>query len=153
MLLFHSFSLPLVRTRPHCQLLTLLYSHRELTADKPQVKCWSSIIGYPQAVSHVYVHSAEGLQNQDRTGGWRTFHKLNFLLQHFCSAWRVFNPPDLVLFHAGADPYVIISCEGKSVKSTIHNDTLNPEFATSGVFYRKKLSKPITVQVMCSLSH
>lgn len=88
---------------------------RELTADKPQVKCWSSIIGYPQAVSHVYVHSAEGLQNQDRTGG--------------------------------ADPYVIISCEGKSVKSTIHNDTLNPEFATSGVFYRKKLSKPITVQV------
>uniref|UniRef100_A0A8C6L406 Calpain 6 n=1 Tax=Nothobranchius furzeri TaxID=105023 RepID=A0A8C6L406_NOTFU len=88
---------------------------RELTADKPQIKCWSSIIGYPQAVTHVYVHGAEGLQNQDRTGG--------------------------------ADPYVVIYCEGKSVKSTIKADTLNPEFATSGVFYRKKPRKPITVQV------
>lgn len=88
---------------------------RELTEDKPKVRCWSSITGYPQAVTHVYIHAAEGLQNQDRTGG--------------------------------ADPYVIISCEGRSVKSTIHKDTLEPEFATSAVFYRKKLRKPITVEV------
>ncbi|XP_034034423.1 calpain-5-like [Thalassophryne amazonica] len=88
---------------------------RELTEDKPRTKCWSSFLGYPQAVTHVYVHSAEGLQNQDNTGG--------------------------------ADPYVIISCEGKSVRSTIKLDTLQPEFATSAIFYRKKRRKPITVQV------
>lgn len=42
---------------------------------------------------------------------------------------------------------MIISCEGKSVKSTIKKDTLQPEFATSGIFYRKKPRKPITVEV------
>ncbi|XP_037605136.1 calpain-5-like [Sebastes umbrosus] len=88
---------------------------RELTEDKPRVRCWSSFVGYPQALTHVYVHGAEGLQNQDNTGG--------------------------------ADPYVIIYCEGKSVRSTIKTDTLQPEFTTSGIFYRKKPRKPITVEV------
>ncbi|KAF7666318.1 hypothetical protein LDENG_00110040 [Lucifuga dentata] len=88
---------------------------RELTEDKPRVRCWSSFLGYPQAVSHIYVHSAEGLQNQDSTGG--------------------------------ADPYVIISCEGRSVTSTIWKDTLQPEFETSAIFYRKKFRKPISVEV------
>ncbi|KAK2881789.1 calpain-5-like isoform X1 [Channa argus] len=88
---------------------------RELTEDKPRVRCWTPFLGYPQVVTHVYVHGAEGLQNQDRTGG--------------------------------ADPYVIISCEGKSVQSTIKNDTLQPEFVTSAIFYRKKPNKPITVEV------
>uniref|UniRef100_A0A3B3CYW2 Calpain 6 n=1 Tax=Oryzias melastigma TaxID=30732 RepID=A0A3B3CYW2_ORYME len=88
---------------------------RELTEDKPKVKCWTPLFGYPQVVTHVSVRNAEGLENQDQTGG--------------------------------ADPYVIIYCEGKSVKSTIHKDTLNPEFDTSGVFYRKKPTKPITVEV------
>ncbi|KAK7925502.1 hypothetical protein WMY93_007812 [Mugilogobius chulae] len=88
---------------------------RELTEDKPRVRCWSPIIGYPQVVSHVYIHSAQGLENQDKTGG--------------------------------ADPYVIIYCEGKSVKSPIKKDTLKPEFDVSGVFYRRKPRKPITVQI------
>lgn len=88
---------------------------RELAEDKPQVKCWSSFLGYPQAVTHVYVHGAGELQNQDSTGG--------------------------------ADPYVIIHCEGRSVRSTIKKDTLNPEFITSAIFFRKKLRKPITVEV------
>uniref|UniRef100_A0A3P9J8B2 Calpain 6 n=1 Tax=Oryzias latipes TaxID=8090 RepID=A0A3P9J8B2_ORYLA len=88
---------------------------RELTEDKPKVKCWTPLFGYPQAVTHVFVEKAERLENQDRT--------------------------------AGADPYVIISCEGKSVKSIVHKDTLNPQFDTSAVFYRKKPSKPITVEV------
>lgn len=48
---------------------------------------------------------------------------------------------------SGADPYVIISCEGHSVKSTIKKDTLEPEFTISGVFYRKKPRKPVTVEV------
>ncbi|XP_034055820.1 calpain-5-like [Gymnodraco acuticeps] len=88
---------------------------RELTEDKPQVKCWSSFLGYPQAVTHVYVHGAGELQNQDSTGG--------------------------------ADPYVIIHCEGRSVRSTIKKDTLNPEFTTSAIFFRKKPRKPLTVEV------
>nr|XP_020454661.1 calpain-5-like isoform X2 [Monopterus albus] len=88
---------------------------RELTDDKPKVKCWSSFLGYPQAVTHIYIQGAEGLQNQDSTGG--------------------------------ADPYVIIYCEGKSVQSTIKKDTLHPEFTTSAIFYRKKPRKPITVEV------
>uniref|UniRef100_UPI0037E9A03E calpain-5-like n=1 Tax=Semicossyphus pulcher TaxID=241346 RepID=UPI0037E9A03E len=88
---------------------------RELTEDKPRVRCWSSFLGYPQVVSHIYVHGAEGLQNQESPGG--------------------------------ADPYVIISCEGRSVQSTIKKDTLEPEFATSAVFYRKKPRKPITVEL------
>lgn len=88
---------------------------RELTEDKPKVRCWTPITGYPQVVTHVYIHGAEGLENQDKIGG--------------------------------ADPYVIIYCEGKSVKSTIKKDTLQPEFAISGIFYRKKPRKPLTVQV------
>ncbi|XP_053702895.1 calpain-5-like [Synchiropus splendidus] len=88
---------------------------RELTVDKPRVRCWSSFLGYPQVVTHVYVHNAEGLENQDSSGG--------------------------------ADPYVIISCEGCSVRSTIKPDTLQPQFTTSGVFYRKKPRKPIYVEV------
>ncbi|XP_078122380.1 calpain-5-like [Sander vitreus] len=88
---------------------------RELTEDKPRVKCWSSFLGYPQAVTHVYVHGAEELQKQDNTGG--------------------------------ADPYVIINCEGQTVRSTIKKDTLQPEFMTSAIFYRKKPRNPITVEV------
>nr|XP_014348555.1 PREDICTED: calpain-6 [Latimeria chalumnae] len=42
---------------------------RELTLDKPEVTCWSSFCGYPQRVTEVYVHSAEGLQSQDSFGG------------------------------------------------------------------------------------
>ncbi|KAJ8276763.1 hypothetical protein COCON_G00085150 [Conger conger] len=88
---------------------------RELTLDKPKVTCWSSFTGYPQAITQVYIHGAEGLQNQDSSGG--------------------------------ADPYVIIYCEGKSVRSTVQKDTLEPRFNTRGIFYRKKPRKPITVQV------
>ncbi|XP_046876360.1 calpain-5-like [Hypomesus transpacificus] len=88
---------------------------RELTEDKPKVKCWSPFLGYPQAVSHVYIHKAEGLENQDSTGG--------------------------------ADPYLVISCEGSSVQSTVQKDTLEPKFKTSAIFYRKTPRKPVTVEV------
>lgn len=98
------------------RVFTSVDSHcRELIEDKPRVRCWSSFLGYPQALTHVYVHRAEGLQNQDSTGG--------------------------------ADPYVIISCEGQSVKSIMKKDTLQPEFGTSAIFYRKNPRKPITVEV------
>lgn len=51
---------------------TSLYPHRELTEDRPKVKCWTPFFGYPRAVTHIYIHGAEGLENQDRTGGQRT---------------------------------------------------------------------------------
>ncbi|XP_036380167.1 calpain-5-like [Megalops cyprinoides] len=88
---------------------------RELTLDKPRVRCWSGFLGYPQAMTQIYVHRAEGLEKQDSTGG--------------------------------ADPYVIICCEGHTVKSTVQKDTLEPLFDTRAIFYRKKPRKPITVQV------
>ncbi|XP_062844768.1 calpain-5-like isoform X2 [Trichomycterus rosablanca] len=40
---------------------------RELVLDQPRIHCWSSFLGYPQLVSQIYVHGAEGLQNQDRS--------------------------------------------------------------------------------------
>ncbi|KAJ7996655.1 hypothetical protein DPEC_G00239290 [Dallia pectoralis] len=88
---------------------------RELTGDKPSVRCWTVFTRYPQLVSQVYIHGAEGLEKQDSTGG--------------------------------ADPYVIVSCEGSSVRSTVQKDTLEPLFDTRAIFYRKKPSKPITVAV------
>ncbi|XP_037389030.1 calpain-5-like [Pygocentrus nattereri] len=42
---------------------------RELDLDKPRVRCWSSFVGYPQMVTQIYVHGAEGLENQDSNGG------------------------------------------------------------------------------------
>ncbi|KAI1898627.1 hypothetical protein AGOR_G00074330 [Albula goreensis] len=47
----------------------------------------------------------------------------------------------------GADPYVIVYCEGTSVQSTVQKDTLEPKFDFRAIFYRKKLGKPIIVQV------
>ncbi|XP_055799309.1 calpain-5-like [Salvelinus fontinalis] len=88
---------------------------RELTEHKPRMRCWSAFTGYPHAVSQIYIHGAEGLENQDSTGG--------------------------------ADPYVIVSCEGHSVRSTVKADTLDPVFETRAIFYRKKPRKPITVEV------
>lgn len=63
-------------------LKLLLYSPRELIEDKPKVKCWSSFFGYPQVVSHVYVHEAEGLQNQDSQGGEVLKQLLQFFSHH-----------------------------------------------------------------------
>ncbi|OCT96411.1 hypothetical protein XELAEV_18014088mg [Xenopus laevis] len=47
----------------------------------------------------------------------------------------------------GADPYVIISCEGNKVQSPVIKDCLEPKFNVKGVFYRKKPGQPIVVQV------
>ncbi|KAM4546359.1 calpain-5-like [Fundulus diaphanus] len=90
---------------------------RELVKHKPAVNCWTPMVGYPQAVTHVYVQGAEIEQSADRDG---------------------------------KDPYVIISCEGQTVKSTVKKGTLTPEFETGAIFYRKKVRKPITVEVWSS---
>lgn len=126
-------------------------SNRELIQDKPKIRCWSSFLGYPQVVTHVYVHGAEGLQNQDSTGGEgrrkarlypRSANVAACSWTRLTALWKSFG-----CRVTGADPYVIIRCEGGSVRSTVRKDTLQPEFKTSGVFYRKKPGKPITVEV------
>lgn len=113
--------------------------------DKPKVRCWSSFLGYPQVVTHVYVHDAEGLQNQDSTGGETAEGR-----DRQTSGQKLKSPT--LWFHAGADPYVIIHCEGKKVRSSVEKDTLRPEFKCSAVFYRKKPRKPITVEVRVAIT-
>ncbi|XP_032115045.1 calpain-5 [Sapajus apella] len=47
----------------------------------------------------------------------------------------------------GANSYVIIKCEGDKVRSAVQKGTSTPEYNVKGIFYRKKPSQPITVQV------
>ncbi|XP_041880152.1 calpain-5 [Corvus kubaryi] len=47
----------------------------------------------------------------------------------------------------GADPYVIIKCEGQKVRSPVKKNTVSPEFDVKGLFYRKKPGQPIIVQI------
>ncbi|NXD07625.1 CAN5 protein, partial [Nothocercus nigrocapillus] len=42
---------------------------RELKADKPKMTCWRLLCGYPRRVTQIKIHSAEGLEKQDRSGG------------------------------------------------------------------------------------
>lgn len=49
--------------------LIFLWFFRELNADKPKMTCWSLLCGYPRRVTQIKIHSAEGLQKQDRSGG------------------------------------------------------------------------------------
>lgn len=47
----------------------------------------------------------------------------------------------------GANSYVIIKCEGDKVRSAVRKGSSTPEYDVKGIFYRKKLGQPITVQV------
>lgn len=42
---------------------------------------------------------------------------------------------------------MIIKCEGEKVRSAVQKGTSTPEYNVKGIFYRKKLAQPITVQV------
>lgn len=48
---------------------------------------------------------------------------------------------------------MIIKCEGEKVRSTVQKGTSTPEYNVKGVFYRKKLAQPITVQVRPTHKH
>uniref|UniRef100_A0A4W3HTT3 C2 domain-containing protein n=1 Tax=Callorhinchus milii TaxID=7868 RepID=A0A4W3HTT3_CALMI len=59
-------------------------------------------------------------------------------------------PPPLPLplpLCVGADPYVIIRCEGTKVCSPVHKDTVDPEFNVKGIFYRKKPNQPLRIEI------
>jgi len=45
------------------------------------------------------------------------------------------------------DPYVIIKCEGEKVASEVIDNSINPSFNFSAIFYRKTPSKDIIVEV------
>uniref|UniRef100_A0A8C5D285 Calpain 5a n=1 Tax=Gadus morhua TaxID=8049 RepID=A0A8C5D285_GADMO len=47
----------------------------------------------------------------------------------------------------GGNPYVIIRCEGKKVRSPVHKDTRSPVFDTKALFYRKKERQAISIEV------
>lgn len=48
----------------------------------------------------------------------------------------------------GADPYIIIKCEGETVRTSTKQDTVNPEFGQSAIFYRKNpLKNPVKIQI------
>jgi len=48
----------------------------------------------------------------------------------------------------GADPYCIIKCEGVHIRSKTCKDTLQPEWNTSAIFYRKQpMTKHIKVEI------
>ncbi|XP_032432817.1 calpain-5-like [Xiphophorus hellerii] len=47
----------------------------------------------------------------------------------------------------GINPYLIISCESQSVKSIAQKNSLTPTFQFSAIFFRKKVTEPLTVQL------
>ncbi|XP_062997937.1 calpain-6 isoform X2 [Elgaria multicarinata webbii] len=49
--------------------------------------------------------------------------------------------------HGGANPYVIIECENRKVRSPVQKGTVNAVFNTQAIFYRRNIRRPITVQV------
>lgn len=72
-------------------LLRLLFPlfFRELKADRPKMTCWSLLCGYPRRVTQIKVHSAEGLQKQDRSGGkWKeSLEEWNWLFSPLKMIW------------------------------------------------------------------
>ncbi|XP_034024396.1 calpain-5-like [Thalassophryne amazonica] len=46
-----------------------------------------------------------------------------------------------------SDPYVIIRCEGKKVRSPVHNNMCSPVFDTKGLFYRNNANQPISIEI------
>ena len=54
----------------------------------------------------------------------------------------------ILYIYLETDPYVTIKCEGETVKSSVVENSLNPEFNFSAIFYRKDPDKDILVQVL-----
>uniref|UniRef100_A0A4W3K6S6 Uncharacterized protein n=1 Tax=Callorhinchus milii TaxID=7868 RepID=A0A4W3K6S6_CALMI len=48
---------------------------------------------------------------------------------------------------SGADPYAVIKCEFGRVRTAVFEDTLNPQFDTKAIFYRRNPKFPVIIQV------
>ncbi|XP_059080886.1 calpain-5-like isoform X2 [Tigriopus californicus] len=46
-----------------------------------------------------------------------------------------------------SDPYCIVNCEGKKVRSLVRTDDLSPEWNCKAIFFRKNPEKPIKIQI------
>jgi hypothetical protein len=46
-----------------------------------------------------------------------------------------------------ADPYCLVKCERKQVKTMVVSNSQNPEWNTSAIFHRRKPDKPIKISV------
>ena len=53
----------------------------------------------------------------------------------------------IIEYQLGCDPYLVVKCEGETVRSPVLKDTVSPTFNFSVLFYRKFPQKPIKVQV------
>ena len=53
----------------------------------------------------------------------------------------------ILFFHLESDPYCYIKCEGETARSHAVENSLNPSWEFTAIFYRKDVSKPITIQI------
>jgi len=99
---------------------------RELVLEKPEPSFFNQcscipFLRYPTLVTRVTVYKAVNLENQDKTGEQRA---------------------------DSADPYVFFVCEQSKVHGPTVQDSLNPEWNASAIFYRKDpVNKPIQLEV------
>ncbi|KAK2167765.1 hypothetical protein LSH36_24g05011 [Paralvinella palmiformis] len=97
---------------------------RELTEDKPTPSFWSSLCCCALIPSCRYAQHITQLTVLSAAG---------------------LEKQDRV---GGADPYVIINCEGEKIQSPSVQDSLNPSWNISAVFYRSQaMSKPIKIDI------
>lgn len=47
----------------------------------------------------------------------------------------------------GADLYIVINCESESVRSEVHKNTISAVINLKVIFYRRRISEPIAIQV------
>ncbi|XP_035693138.1 calpain-5-like isoform X3 [Branchiostoma floridae] len=91
---------------------------KELHKDQPTASCFSGILGYPQAVTSVHLHSATGLSKKQGT----------FSLKK-------------------TDTYAVIKSGSKSAKTRVIEDSSSPEYDEEAIFYRKDPRNPIKIQI------
>ena len=51
------------------------------------------------------------------------------------------------IYNLESDPYCYIKCEGDTARSHAVENSLNPSWEFTAIFYRKDVSKPITIQI------
>ncbi len=79
-----------------------------------------------------------------------TLININCIKFHFYNFEYMYN--QCMLFFPAVDPYVIVKCEGETVKSFWRRDTQTPEWDFRTIFYRKKpAEEPIYVEVRLGL--
>ena len=74
---------------------------------------------------------------------WMVIIFVNFVFLHNVNK-------DVFSSHLGADPYCVIRCGGRKVKTPVHNDTLNPKFNAGGLFYVRNINTSIAIDVSIS---